>query len=402
MQKIRTPHQHSEGKVFAWLSLSLGFANGLIAPVFPGFVKDILKSDQLTSIFFFSTAIVMLIACISSTIVFRKINRTALTKVSIIALGFALFFLIFVTDVIKLALTTAVIIWFDMFLVIAIGLFVRDFSRSKGLGREEGVHYKFQNIGIFFGPFIGGFISARLSQELSFITAAAMVFSTFAYFLHKELIDKNPIILNAKKVSPEIVFKNFKIFFSNSHRIKSYFVTLGYMTWVRFVRIYVPLYVIAEGYLDSMSGLILALSILPAIFLEVKIGEYGDKSGMKMPIVYGFTIIGLSAILIFVNPIPLINFILIITAGLGAAMIEPMQEPMLFKALPAKDEDQLYGVYMTADSIAYFLAPAIAALALLFAPLKSLFLIFGLLMIFMALFSHLNLKYSSPEKLLQE
>lgn len=402
MQKIKTPSQRGEGKVFAWLALTLGMANGIIAPIFPGYVKDILKTDELTSVFFFSTAIFMLIACVTSTLIFRKINRTLMTKVSIIGLGLGFFSLVFVSNIVDLTLITALLIFCNMFLIIAIAMFVRDFAKSKGLGRQEGVHYKFQNIGIFIGPFIGGFIATQLSQELAFITAAAIVFSTLAYFLHKETIDRNPIILNAKKVSPEIIFKNIKIFFSNPQRVQSYLITLGFMLWVRFIRIYVPLFVLLEGYLDSMSGLIFALSIIPGILLEVKIGAFGDTHGAQKPVAYGFLFLALSSLLIYLSGNPLLSFAIIIASGIGAAMIEPMQETILFQALDKNEESQLYGVYMTAASIAFFLAPAIAALTLLFAPLKTLFLIFGLLMLGFAIFSWFTLKHLSPGKPLPE
>ena len=150
-------------------------------------------------------------------------------------------------------------------------------------------------------------------------------------------------------------------------------------TFVGFRNLYIPLYVISMGYLESVSGIILALGILPLILLEVKVGKYADKKGLKMPISFGFLIIGINLILVALSPYVLLNFALLILSNIGMALVEPLQKDFLFKHLPQEKEDNLYGVHMTADPIGFFISSALGALILIFINFNALFFAFGIL-----------------------
>ncbi len=393
MRKIRTPHQNVDGKIFSWMVLILGIGVGLTVPIFPNYVKTILDTDSAVSIFYAVMAVISLIGSLLSTILFTRFQRTSILKASFIISSAAFFFLIFVTSIFELSFLNTIRAWFILFLSITLSLFVRDFAKSKNLGAQEGLFFKYSNIGIFLGPLIGGFLGASGSYEVVFIFAALVLLFGLFYFYTKHIIEKHPAIIE-KKQSKTSLLKNARDFFKDKDRTFAYLMALNLMIWVQFKRIYAPLYVIATGYLSSVTGLIYSLGILPYIFLEVKVGEYADKKGIKLPVSLGFLIIAISMFLIFVSPFPILNFLLLIVANIGGAFIEPIQESYLFKNLPKEDEERLYGIYMTYDSVSFFLAPAIGALVLAFLSFNYLFLIFAILALFAALASHLNLKNS--------
>lgn len=393
LRKIRTHHKHKEGRIFSWVVLIMSFGVGLTLPIFPNFVKSILKTDTSVSLFYSAMALVMFLAAILSTIVFKKVERTTITKISLLVSGIVFLSLIFVSKITELAILNTIKVWFNLFLLMALSLFVRDFAKEKELGEEEGVFYKFNNIGYFAGPLLGGFLAIYFDYEFVFILTAAILIIGLVYFYHKHIIQKHPAIINRKKTPASKIFHNLKEYFFNKERTKIFIITTLLMIWVGFRRLYIPLYVISAGFEESMTGIILAFGIIPLILLEVAVGKYADKKGIKIPISVGFLIIALCLTIIFLSQNIWLNFVLLIICSIGAALIEPLQEYHLFKNLPKEKEDDLYGIYMTADPIAYFLAPALGALILLFLPFNYLFIIFGILMLGGGVFSYITLRY---------
>lgn len=393
MHQIRTHHQHVQGRVFAWMALIVALSSGLIKPIFPNFVKLFVGSEEYVSLFYTLTAFIILLAPLVTTIIFRKIARTLVTKISLLISSVTFLLFIFVTRFTSIFIIETIRIWLEMTILIAIGLFVRDFAKTNNLAETEGYHYRFQNIGVLIGPLVGGFIAIKFGYELVFVTAALTTFAAYAYFYHKHVILHHPAIIDDHKKADQIVFSNIKKFFSSAQRTQAYLVTLCFMLWVSFKRLYVPLYVVSLGYLESMSGLILSLSVLPLILMEVRVGHFGDKHGYRKIISLGFLLMSLFLMAIFFNPFTVFNFLLLIYVNFGGSLIESLQEPLLFKDVDKSEEDQLYGVYMTADPLAFFLAPLIGSIILFFLPFEFLFLVFGLILFTMSLFTWAKLKY---------
>ncbi len=379
IKKIRTHHEHPGGRVFSWLSLIMGVGTAMLIPIFPGFVKDILGSDGGVSVFYSIMALVMLGGGLASTVILEKIDRTKITKASFIISAIVLIGFIFTTRVYELSLFQGIFVIMKLFSIMAVSLFVRDYTKIKDLGVEEGVFYRFNNIGFLIGLLAGGFLASKFGYEIVFFISAIVMFIGFLYFNHLHIVVQNPAIVQENKTALPNVIDHLKKFFSSVNRKKAYLVTLSLMIWRGFKTLYIPLYILESGYLESMSGLILALSIVPFIFLEVWVGEYAEKKGIRIPIAGGFFLIAICLLFVYLSPYILLNFAVLIVANIGAAFIEPLQEYYLFKHTPKKEEDELYGVYMTADPVAYFLAPATGAVILFFLPFNYLFLLFAII-----------------------
>ena len=295
--------------------------------------------------------------------------------------------------IIELSIIEILRVWVKLFLFMAIALFVRDFTREEDLGREEGRYYKFSNIGFLIGPLVGGLLAAKFGYEIVFILAAAITFGGYAYFYHLHVVQEHPAIINLPKTSKHEILRNIKEYFKNIDRAKAFLITILLMLWLGFRNIYVPLYVMEAGYLESVSGIILALGIIPFILLEIKVGDYASKKGIRLPISVGFLIIAASLIIIFFSPFVILNFALLAFLHVGAAFIEPLQEFYLFKHMKKEEENKLFGVYMTADPVAHFLAPVIGAAVLLFLPFKFLFLSIGIVMLAASGYFYVKLKH---------
>lgn len=394
MQKIRTQHLHPKGKVLSWIAFFMGFGISLVLPIMPNFVKSIIHSDSLVSLFYAGVAIMMLIAALVSTVVFKKVERTTITKYSFLVSGIVFFALIFVSRITELAIIETIRGWFNLFLLMTIVLFVRDFADEKNLGEEEGLFYRADCFGYLLGFLLGGFFATKFGYEFVFILAATVFFIGLAYFYHLHIIQNHPALINKKKISSSKLLHNIKKFFSNPNLARTYAIKTIFMLWVSFKRLYIPLYVIMSGYLASMSGVILALSIIPLILFEVKAGKYADKHGVRLPISVGFVAMGVTLLLVFLSHNLLINFLLLSMVSIGGAFVEPLQEYSLFKNVQKGEEEDMYGVYMTSDPVAYFLTPGIGALTLLLLPFNYLFLVFAVIMFSTSIFTWFTLKHS--------
>ncbi len=371
-------------------------------PIFPNFVKTILSTDSATSAFYSTMAIVMMITALTSTFLLRKVERSTIIKVSLIILSASFFALIFVTRIQSLAILNALQVIFLLFVVMTLSLYVRDFAKSRDLGKEEGKFFKYQNLGYFVGPLIGGFTAVYFGYETAFILSSLAFMLGFLYFSHLRIVQKHPAIVEGKKQPQFKFFENLKHYFREKNRRKVFIFTLFLMIWLGFKRLYIPLYIVFSGYIESMTGIILALTIVPLILMEEKTGEYADKHGVRKPITLGFTIMALSLLIIFFNPYTFVNFFIIVAAHFGMALVEPLQEYFLFKNMKKKDEDNLYGIYMTADPIALFLTPTIGAVILIFFQFNHLFLFFGIIMAIASGFSWFTLRQKLPDELPQE
>lgn len=392
MYKISTHHKHPQGKVFSWMALILGLGVGLSLPIFPNFVKEILQTDGAVSIFYSAMAVVIFLAAMASTIVLRKVERTIMTKISLFASGAAFLFLMFATHFIELAILNTIRIWFTLFLVMTLALFVRDFANEQNLGQSEGRYYKYNNIGYLLGPLIGGFIGNSMDYEIVFFISSMVMIGGLLYFHYQHIILKHQAITAKKETAEKALIKNIKTFFSNPERVKAYFTSFFLISWIMFKRIYVPLYVVMSGYLESVTGLILAFGIIPLIFFEEKIGKYGDTHGIRLPMSIGFLVFGATLLTVFISPYPILNFALFMIGNVGVALIEPLQESFLFKNTPKEEEENLYGVYLFADSFASFLTPLFGALILVFLPFNYLFLIFGIMLLAVGVWCNFKFK----------
>jgi len=381
MLKIATNHKHSKGRVFSWLSLLYGFSMGLFIPVFPGVMKSVLHTEENVSLFYLFLAVIMFVSAISSTIILRKLKRTLVAEACFVVWAISFVLLIFSTHVQTLAICAGIINWIKILLIISIALFVRDFSNKNDLGKEEGIFYKFNNIGYLIGPILGGYIGTKLGSSYVFTASAAVSMVAFMYFYHQHVVQKQTVLAEIPSQPKINIIANTKEYFSDTDRIKAYINAIMLVLWFSFKNLYVPLYILLSGFYENTTGLVLSLGILPFIFLEVKVGEYADKYGLRLPMSTGFFIMGLSLLGVFISPYPILNFAMIIMGNIGAALVEPLAEYYAMEHIPKDREDRLYGIYRTSDPVAYFLTAGIGAVTLLFVPFNWLFLVFGSVLI---------------------
>lgn len=378
MFKLRTPHISKEGRVLSWASMIHGLGIGMLLPIFPTYVATIIENDSLIGFFYSAMALAMVLAGILSVYLYRRYTRLAVANVFLFVSAVASMYLVFTTDIYSVFVLGFIKVFASLFVVMSLGLMVHDFTKSKDIGKTEGVYFLFNNVGWFIGPLLGGIIGRYFGYEPVFALAGLFSLATIAFLSHKKLVEEHPALnvpkYNKHKVHP---FSRFKGFFSNRERTGSYFVAIAFMMWTSFKPLIIPLFVVKMGFASDMSGLLMALSIIPFLLFEIPVGEYADKYNVRKPIIAGFLILGFMLLGVFASPWFVLDALFLILANVGAAFIEPLHDIYFFKNVSKKEENDYFGIFSTADPIAQLIGPAILSLSFLFLPFEYVFLFFG-------------------------
>ena len=380
MHKLRTPHISKEGSIFSWTALIYGIGIGLLLPIFPTFVEGIVQNESYVGYFYSSMALAMVLGGFLSAYLYKRFSRLQIAGFFFVVCALSTMFLVFVTNFYELFALSFVKVFAGLLVTMSLSLMIHDYTASKSLGKTEGVFFLFSNIGWLVGPLLGGVIARFMGYEPVFALAGLSFLFGLLYLSHQKFVSKNPVLYVPKKkrVSGQLLSRA-KGFFSSPSRVGSYFVAISFMLWTTFKVLVIPLFVIRMGYGSDTSGLLLSLSILPFIFFEIPVGIYADKFGVRKPIIFGFLIIGVFSLGVFFSPIFFLDALFIILANIGASFIEPLHDLYFFKTVNEKEEDDYYGIFVTADPIAKFLAPAIVSTSLLLMPFEFVFVVFGVI-----------------------
>ena len=365
-KRHRTHHTHELGKLFAWLALTTGLANAAFWTIFPLVVENVVKSEVWVGVFFSLISILAFVGSLLSTVILRKFSRVKIMKWGYI--GCTIFILLFTLIITKTHLYFFEIprALFTLITGIILSLYIRDTAKANKLGLAEGRYYLYANVGWLIGPIVGGYLGQFVSRNAVFVFSALLYLLSFIIFQHQHF-KKHPLLKHQKEEQTMTeIFSNIKYFFKIKELRKVYAISLGLNYWWAVSCIYIPLYVIGNGFGDSVVGWVIAGGILPLVLFEKLIGKLADKKGLRIYLAVGFLIIAI--VTIFFNLISIVPIVLILMAvvNIGAALIEPLQETYLFKIIKKKDEERFYGVYNTADPLANILGPLVASVFVLF------------------------------------
>jgi len=357
-----------------------GFGISVLLPIFPTFIESIINSEAYVGYFYSAMSISMIIAGLVSSVFFRKFSRVKILYFVLVVAALATMYFVFVNQFYQLFPLQFVRVFAVLFISMSLALMVHDFTSAKALGKTEGVYFLFTNIGWFLGPFVGGVIARYAGFEPVFVLSGVLLLCSLIYIIHQHLIKKHPsLALPHAKPKKDGDENKFKKYLSNKNRIGAYLVSMVLISWVSFKAVVIPLFVLKMGYGSDTAGLILSLSILPYMLFEVPVGEWADKNGFKKPIITGFFILAFFAMAVAVSPIFYLDALFIILGNVGSAMIEPLHDVYFFKNVKNSEEDDMYGIFVTADPLAKFVAPAIISTSLIFLPFQYVFVVFGCL-----------------------
>ncbi len=357
-------------------SIGVSLLNGVWALYFYSFFK----SNSLVGFF---SSILSVIALLSFFIFNPLIEKYQENKIYFYSVFFSILILILLVINKSFYLLVILVIAYVMFSVLradTFGIMYRDESKTKALGKNEGLVYSLSNVGWIIGALLLTPLLKVYDLKDMFLFAA--IFTTIAliiFIFYKRKIRKP----NYVKID---LIKNIKDFFANKELYRLYLSSLGTSFWIGFIFVYIPLYIVQNGFSRSFVGVFLFIFLLPYL-TEYFVGKKSDVIGSKIFITLGYLIVGIFTILAyFANQINLVLLFLVL-GSFGVAMTSPTREIYFFKTIKRLEEERYYGIFLTHVEVSLLLGKIIPAILLIFTGFKTVFLIMGLIMFVFFIFS---------------
>lgn len=378
LRKIHGPHPPTSmiklSLIFFIVSLSAAFIDTIWALYLKGFIQN-------NSLIGFYSALLSALAFVSSFMLvpfIEKRNKPMLYSFCLFLTS--LFFVAFALNknlIIFFILTVTVTIVFTIRMITR-AIIIKDGSEKKTLSKNEGMVFSLNNIAWVLGPLIAAFILVELGISYVFFFAAILVFIAFLFFR----------MANVKSHDGKIDGNALKIlleYFKNKDRIAIYLITTGISFWWALIYLYIPLYIIENGFSKGAIGVFLFLIAIPLVFLEYPFSKISGEKGARNFFLMAYSMMtGILLLLFFVQNIYWVLGILVF-ASIPMAMLEPTTEAYFFDIMKRKnDGHKFYGPYSTSLQIGFILGKIVPAIVILFLPFKYIFPIFGLF--FLALF----------------
>jgi MFS family permease len=365
---------------FTFIRLILSFASASFSAIWSLYLKNIGLTDSNIGFLAALLIFISLIISLFGTTFLEKIGEYEIFIISLLMLiasyiGFA--FLKNIYFIIILAIISAT---FTVLRKESFSILFRNESNDNDLNKNEGFLIALTNAGWIFGPLLAGFVLAKYGFNNIFFLMGGFVTISLLIFLS----------LNIKKSKKEYqqidgnIIKNIKDYFKNKKLIMPYLMTAGMTAWWGFIYVYMPIFIIENGYGAEIVGIFLAAVVIPLVILEYQIGKLSQEYGFKIFFIIGFLLLSIIAFSLYF--ITNMNHILtlLILASIPAAFIEPINESFFYKNTKKDQEEKYYPVYFTAYNIGGFIVKISIAIILLFLSRNYAYLtLSGLMLIFM-------------------
>lgn len=363
----------------AFIGALVGFAFAGISTIWSPYIKSFDVGDATIGLI---TAILAGISFLSSFIVVPILEKASKKKICIYSLlaillsyilfslikSFALFLIITIIEVIAI-----------VFKLGSWGVIIRNESKLKDIGKNEGLRYTLLNIGYVVGPLVVGFIAAKFGFSIVFLVMALILLIALLLFLNMKVREPDTI-----KSSDYNFLKNIYHYFSDSFRLRAYLLKGGMALWWGIVYIFLPLLVLEKGLGIEWVGIALLGINLPLIVLEYPISRIADKIGYKGFFIFGFLILAIISFIVFFSSSIYLIMALFVISSIGATFIEPLAEAYFFKITPKNIENAYYLPFLTSIDAGHFVGRLIASAAIFFLSFNYIFLILCFEMLFFA------------------
>lgn len=377
--RIKIPAKVGKLGIVLFLN-ALGYA--LIGSILSIYVNTFVNNESKVG-FVFTGLILMSILCHFLIIpIIQSKNKSKIYFYSVILIGIGYGLYIFVQNIWLFLIIASAIAIFSSLRLAAGGLLVEHLSDKKNLAKNEGITYTLYDIAWIIGPLLVGFILEIFGFNIIFLLA---MFFTFASAFMLKIFRIN--YSGKTKRTHNHLIKNFKDFFKNNNRIKTYILSSGITYWWSLIFVYMPLLII-KNLQNFWVGFFLFGTMLPLVLLTYYFGTIASRKGYKKLFFIGFFIPALISILCFIF-FENIWFVMggLILASIGLSMTEGTTESYFFDTLKEKEDQRFYSPYNTALDVGGLAGEFIPALILLFLPFKFIFLFFALGMLILSALS---------------
>ena len=258
---------------------------------------------------------------------------------------------------------------------LTLDIFLEVYTEGGKVGAVRGLYTATLNSAWVIAPLLGSMlINGTNNYRNTYVAALAMLFPLL-YLIHRNFPKfKDPTYIH---LSPWHLIKHIS---SNKNWVKLFTANIILQTFYAWMVVYSPIYLNKTlGISWENIGIILVVMLLPFPLIQYPLGILADKKyGEKEIMAVGFVIMSVATIAL--SGITTGNVTLwaigLFATRVGAAAAEIMMETYFFKTVSPRDSAVL-GSFRITRPVAYFVAPIITTLGLLFTTHQYLFIIVG-------------------------
>jgi hypothetical protein len=271
---------------------------------------------------------------------------------------------------------------------LCLDIFLEGHTDGNNVGKIRGFYTSILNASWVISPLIGSIIiNGNGDYKGTYFAAMAMLFPLI-YMVYKNF----PRFHDPKYTHPS-VWQLVQSFGTKADWTRIFIINIILQVFYAWMVVYSPIYMNKTLNFGWESiGIMLTIMLIPFPLIQYPLGKLADrKYGEQEIMALGFAIMGVSTILLTtMAPTIFIWGLILFTTRIGAAAAEIMIETYFFKTVPPTDSSKL-GLFRITRPIAYFIAPLITMIGLLFTDHEHLFVIIGVLCL-LALHPVLTLK----------
>ncbi|PLX20761.1 hypothetical protein C0584_04940 [Candidatus Parcubacteria bacterium] len=368
-------HEKSNDLVVARMFLAFGYAIFCVTPAL--FLKSEGFSDSAIGFIMAGTSVLALVTSLYSTVVMEKINEYTLFLFStFLPTVFLILLVIFPTfQVFILFLVMSSV--FSTIRSNSFSILFKDITKNNEYTKKEGMMYSFLNIGWFIGPFLGGLLIENYSFAHTFALTSMFFSITFliSYSLKLKLRKKEHKVIDAN------IIQNIFSYFRNKDLIHAYFIAFSSAFWYVLIFTYLPLFIVDSGLGETWVGIFVALTQLPLIFIQLKLGYFVDKFDMKKILLVAYIYLFLVTLILFFFHEIYFSMILLISTALALGFIEPLREIFFFNNVKRVDEEKTFPVFRTSFSMGEILGKISISGVLLIFPFYYSYILMSFMML---------------------
>lgn len=260
---------------------------------------------------------------------------------------------------------------------LSLDIYLEKYTNQANAGTIRGMYTATLNASWVIAPLIGSLIiNGTNNYRNTYMVSFAMLFPLL-YLIYRNFPRfKDPAY---KHPSPWQLVRHIS---RNHNWVKLFTANTILQIFYAWMTVYTPIYLNKTVGLSWESiGIILVIMLVPFPLTQYPLGKLADKKyGEKEMMFIGFLIMGLTTIsLAYIKtPTVILWAVALFATRIGAAAAEIMMETYFFKTVSPSDTATL-GAFRITRPIAYFIAPLITIIGLLFTSHEYLFIILGII-----------------------
>ena len=372
-EKYLSINKNVTGFSFANLGLFTGFASSIVNAVYSLCLLGIFKlffNDEMASaavgvyaaVYAFFAVVVGLFAAQ----ILRWFTKTRLLYLTMAALAACYCMMSFSVKPSTFIMLDYVVNFGLTMLGILLPLFMSEFSHGIGMANLNARRLFWENIGALIAPvfamsvvnYFGG------NYRMPLLAAGMIYFFGLIFFKHFGITQQDKIL---KPVNMRKTIRMLRIsaiaFFKKSGMLRAYVVNFGFYALRAMRLLYVPIIVIENGFSNEMLGIILSVGIIPYIVINLFIGKWIQRYGVKTWMTLGFlSFATFSVLAMMVSGVALLG--IFVLWQISGAFMEACHDLLFFNDMPKQEQAKYYGIFRTSVNVPSVIVPILGTISI--------------------------------------